>query len=73
VKFFIPIALAVLGVAFLIYGINSAENAAEARRNKDYSEWLQFSMQHHCGIIRNPSFGNPSTTWQCDGGFQVVR
>ena len=69
-KFFIPIALAVLAFFALIF---HALNAGETRAEQRQQEWLQFTMQHHCSIIRNPSFGNPSTTWQCDGNFQVLR
>lgn len=36
-------------------------------------EWLQFSMQHHCGIVKESTFWDAATTWQCDGNFQVRR
>jgi hypothetical protein len=46
------------------------EDTAQHERSQ---AWLAFSMAHHCRIVREPSFGNPVTLWQCDGNFQVER
>lgn len=69
-KFFIPIALAVLAFfALIIHGVN----ADEARADQRQQEWLQFSMQHHCHVVREHSFSNPTDLWQCDDNFQIQR
>lgn len=48
-------------------------NEAEKLQHQRDQEWLQFSMQHHCRIIKEPGFWGVDVTWQCDGNFQVVR
>jgi hypothetical protein len=57
------------GFVFLFHCVNEEDRLAQQRER----DWQSFSMQHHCRIARDSSFGDPSTLWECDGGFQVKR
>ena len=44
--------------------------------NVEDREWRDFSAAHHCRLTQRIKAGwseNASTTWTCDGGFNVVR
>jgi cytochrome oxidase Cu insertion factor (SCO1/SenC/PrrC family) len=66
----IVIMVFVFGVFAGIFNAVTVEDDKQAQRER---EWLQFSQQHHCRIVREDSFTNPTTLWQCDGNFQVRR
>jgi hypothetical protein len=69
-KLFLLMALLAAGcMGFLFHQISEEDRIAQQRER----DWLSFSMQHHCRIARDSSFSEPSTLWQCDGGFQVKR
>lgn len=63
------IVLVLVAFGAFIHSVNLSEQEEQNERQA----WLEFTMQHHCHIVRNPTFGNPTTTWQCDGNFEVVR
>lgn len=73
-KIAIIVVTLVLGLIVLplVLITRGAEKDAEITRQRE-REWLQFSMQHHCSILRRSGFWDGDTTWQCDGNFQVVR
>lgn len=62
------LALALVFVAVMLF---CAEKESEQQENRD-KEWMTFSQIHHCKVTKSPTFGQPSTTWDCDG-FQVVK
>lgn len=66
------LSAALLVVVLFFAWLCHVMSADDAARVKVQQDWLAFAMQHHCRIARDPTFGNPNTTWQCDG-FQVVR
>lgn len=68
--FLVVLASIVIGVpAGCMHMMNEDERAFHQRE----SDWLHFSMEHHCKIAREPDWGKPRTLWQCDGNFQVER
>jgi hypothetical protein len=69
-KFLLLLALIVaLSLGFLFHAMTE-EDQRSAKREQD---WMTFSQRNHCRIVRESSFWEPSTLWQCDGNFQVKR
>jgi hypothetical protein len=64
------ILLLVIG-AFVLFAHEINED--DRRRAESEREWVQFSIQHHCRIVRADTFSDPTTLWECDGNFQVRR
>lgn len=68
------ILIAFIVAALLALGLFAYEsNQAEKDYHQRQSEWMLFSMQHHCRVLKEPGFWEVDTTWQCDGNFQVKR
>lgn len=67
--FLVVLASIVIGVpAGCMHMLNEEDRELHQRE----SDWLHFSMEHHCKVIHQSSFSDPATTWQCDG-FEVRR
>lgn len=61
-----------VGAVFFAF-IFHAESVDDLARHKRDQEWLQFSMEHHCHIVRDLGFWDAhAAIWQCDN-FQVTR
>lgn len=59
---------------FGIFGsLFHAMNVEDARREQREREWLVYSQQHQCKVVRDPGSWDAGTLWECAGGFQVRR
>jgi hypothetical protein len=72
-KIIIAITIAALVFVGFLSFISRLFDKADQHEDMKQQAWQAFSMQHHCQIVRNPTFANPTTTWRCDGNFEVVR
>lgn len=70
---YLIVLVVVLGVLGFFYGFVHMLNEDERQSERRNAEWLTYSEQHHCNIIREESFANPTTLWKCDGNFEVRR
>lgn len=66
---FLLISVAIAALSLFAHAIHEDER----KRERNSEEWLQFSMQHHCKVVRSSSFSDPATLWECEGSFQVRR
>lgn len=70
---YLIVLVVVLGVLGFFCWFGSALDADNRKLEQRNAEWLTYSEQHHCNIIREESFANPTTLWKCDGNFEVRR
>jgi hypothetical protein len=64
----------ILGAALIaLVGCEHYLNEVGRQEKQERREWVEFSIAHHCKVVRPESFWNNSATWGCDGGFEVVR
>lgn len=67
---FVILACLVIGLPVgCFHELNEMGRADEKRE----ADWQAFSIEHHCKVVREPSFANASSTWECDGEFSIVR
>lgn len=69
-KTYIIIFAIIAGIALGL--ISHMITVADERFERRETEWLQFSEQHRCKVVKNAGFWDGATVWQCDG-FSVRR
>lgn len=56
-----------VAIGGFLYGCNASIEKDEQARQQMKIQWMQFTAEHHCHLVKDSSFFDPNETWRCDG------
>lgn len=65
------VAVFALVVLCFIGGLSYVIGRDEKVTHEHQQQWIEFSKANHCRVIRDETFRDPKSLWQCDNNFQV--